>query len=107
MHLDSIGDVIGVRDVEVVSAEGHAGKVSVIIGAPRPFEDATGYYCPFQIVGLASADVKYAAGIDAIQALQLVMPMIGATLQFLIQNSDSRLRWDGGKEGDFGFPSNM
>jgi hypothetical protein len=71
---------------------------------PRSFPDSTGYYCPFQIVGLGSAQIRYAAGIDAIQALQLVMSMIGVTLRFLSEEVAGRLQWEAGDEGDLGFP---
>lgn len=104
MYLESLGDIVGVRKLYWVDEHEVSRSVQVLIGIPRPFPDSTGYYCPFQIVGLGSAEIRYAAGIDAIQALQLVMSMIGVTLRFLGEGIGGRLRWEAGDEGDLGFP---
>jgi hypothetical protein len=56
-------------------------------------------------VGVGPEHIKYAAGIDAIQSLQLVMLMVGATLGFINKELNGTLRWPGDSEGDFGFPN--
>ena len=105
MYLDDIGEIIAVRELYIVE-EGEANKKArVVVGKPRPFTDSESYYCPFQIVGVGGEEIKYAAGIDALQSLQLVMVMIGATLEYLNKQLDERLRWAGGSDGDFGFPT--
>jgi hypothetical protein len=83
MEVFEITEPIAVRDLYLTDTQGSKRKVQVLIGKPEPFPESEGYSCPFQIVGIGSEKVKYAAGIDAVQALQLVMVMIGATPQFL------------------------
>jgi len=104
MKLDSVGDIVAIRELSLKGESGVSESVQILIGKPGPFPDSTGYYGPFQIVGLGSVEIHYAAGIDAIQALQLVMPMIGITLRFLNHKVGEGLRWEGGEESDFGFP---
>ena len=104
MDLNEIQEVIATRELSLDEPQGITRKVTVSIGKPEPFPDAEGCYCPFQILGIGSETVKYAAGIDAVQALQLVMIMIGATLQFLTKEIGGNLKWDGNSPSDFGFP---
>jgi hypothetical protein len=105
MYLTSLGDIVAVRELSLIDEQGINSKVQVLIGAPRCFPDSTDYYCPFQIVGLGDEEIRYAGGVDGIQALQLVMPMIGAILRFRSENVAITLRWEAGNsEGDFGFP---
>jgi hypothetical protein len=103
MDLNEIQEVIATRELSLDEPQG-IRKVTVSLGKPEPFPEAEGYCCPFQILGIGSEKVKYAAGIDAVQALQLVMVMIGATLQFLAKEIGGNLQWDGNSPGDFGFP---
>ena len=105
MYLDDIGDIIAVREFYLTENDEPNRIVKVSLGKPKAFPDSGGYYCPFQISGAGAENIKYAAGVDAIQALQLAMVMIGATLQFLNRELEGRLRWEGSSEGDFGFPS--
>jgi len=105
MYLDNLGEIIAIRELFVLLERNEKKKVTVFIGKPRPFSDADGYYCPFQIVGIGGEEIKYAAGIDAIQSLQLVMIILGATLQFLNDQVGGSLRWEGSTGGDLGFPS--
>ena len=104
MYLDDLGEIIAVRELSMVEDGKADRKVEISIGKPHLSPDSGGYLCPFQIAGIGREEIKYAAGIDAIQALQLVMVMVGATLQFLNDQSGGRLRWEGGSEGDLGFP---
>jgi hypothetical protein len=49
--------------------------------------------------------VGHVAGIDAVQALQLVMGVIGAELTALSQESAGAISWEAGQqEHDLGFP---
>lgn len=105
MYLNSLGDVIAVRDLSITDGQGKSSKVQVLVGLPRRFPDSVNYYCPFQIVGLGDEEIRYAAGVDAIQALQLVTPMIGAILRYRSEQVAGIVRWEAGdREGDFGFP---
>ncbi|MEK6280593.1 MAG: hypothetical protein AABN95_09605 [Acidobacteriota bacterium] len=105
MYLSSLGDIVAIREMSLTDEQGIASKAQVLIGAPKCFPDSTDYYCPFQILGLGDEEIRYAGGVDGIQALQLVMSMIGAILRFRSENTAGTLRWEAGNsEGDFGFP---
>lgn len=105
MESANIGEIIAVRELYLTNQEAPKRTLRVLVGTPQPLPDGGGYYCPFQILGAGSERVKYAAGIDAVQALQLVMVMIGASLEFLNRELGGSLRWEGSSEGEFGFPS--
>ncbi len=100
MELTSLGRLIAEREFSVV---GGIQKVSVQLGAPQPFDEASGYYCPYRIVGLGSDKIRYAAGVDAFQALRLVMLMIGATIESRAKETGLKLTWEG--EENLGFPT--
>jgi hypothetical protein len=103
MRIATLGDVVAVRELEL--SQGKTAKpVRVIIGKPLPFPDSSGYYCPFQITGAGSEEIKYAAGIDAVQALQGVMVLIAADLEFQNEKLGGKLHWEGDSRGGFGFP---
>lgn len=106
MVLDSLGEIIAIREFGAIDGSALTQKVRVLIGKPEQFPEGPGYYCPFQISGAGSEDIKYAVGIDAVQALQLAMVMIGATLDFRNQELGGILQWEGSSKGDLGFPSN-
>lgn len=104
MDLENIGEVIAIREMTFVDKAGSRSKLTVSIGKPQPFPDSDNYYCPFKISGAIVDRIKYAAGLDAIQALQLVMTMIGANLAFLAEKLEGELSWEGGSDGELGFP---
>lgn len=103
MKLEKIEEVIATRNI--LSTETRDRVITVFIGKPRQFPDATDYYCPYQIVGLGSEKVKYAGGVDAIQAIQLAMYMIGADLYTSPEATSGHLQWMGDEQGDLGFPT--
>lgn len=107
MYLGEIGDIIAVRELSLAGSDESSASIKIFLGKPNVLPDGGGYYCPFQIVGVGAEDIKYAAGVDPIQSLQLAMVMIGATLQFLNEGLDGELRWEGGGEGDLGFPLSL
>lgn len=72
------------------------------LGAPREFEDQSGWYCPYRIGG-AGTKVKFAGGVDAVQAIQMVMVMVGSDLEKINKLAGRGLTWQGGQE--LGFPS--
>jgi len=79
-------------------------EIAVLIGKPQRQSDSSDYYCLFQVVGIGDEEVRHATGIDAVQAMQLAMKMIGAYLYSLNQHNGGRLRWEGDETGDLGFP---
>ncbi len=104
MQLDSVGDVIAIRELFLASDTSH--KIVVKMGKPQPLPDALGddHYCPIQIVGLGSEKVKYAAGVDPFQSLELGLRMIGIELAVLNREHNGQLRWECDEQGELGFP---
>ena len=76
--------------------------VRVRIGAPRPYPDERDYYCPYQVVGIGKQKVKYAGGVDALQALELAVWILPTELDALRQ-AHPGLGWLDASEGDYGF----
>jgi hypothetical protein len=93
MQLDDIGEVIAERTLKRSVNGGQATDVIVRLGRPRPFDDRSGYFCPFEILGLAERKVQSAAGVDAFQSLQLVFRMISALLHYKGREPDVELHW--------------
>ena len=104
LYLDNLGEIIARRELRFTDKEGVKRTLVVLIGKPRASQDSDSHYCPFQISGLGSEEIKYAVGIDSVQALQLVMVMIGANLRFLEQELGGGVNWEGSDKGDLGFP---
>lgn len=82
--------------------------IRVLLGKPQEAPEASSgdfMLCPYQILGIGDEKVRVGGGVDAMQALQLAMEMIGAELYFkLNRQQDGKLRWDAGKGKDLGFP---
>ncbi len=76
LKLKSVGQIIAKRELDL--ADG--GKVQITIGMPQAFPEGASFYCPYQIEGLRIQGVRYAGGIDAVQALQLAMNCIATDL---------------------------
>ncbi|MFL6621613.1 MAG: DUF6968 family protein [Sulfurifustis sp.] len=74
------------------------------MGKPEPFDDGINHYCPYQVIGIGRDDVRYAGGVDGVQALQLALKMIGADLYTSQEAQAGKLSWGGGKNLDLGFP---
>ena len=105
MEIKEIREVIAERDLYL---EGQPqSHIRVIFGKPQKASGSSHDHalCPYQILGIGDEKVHSAAGVDAVQALQLAMEMVGAELYFkLNRQCDRRLRWEAGIEGDLGFP---
>jgi hypothetical protein len=104
MKLVSIGEVIAIRALFL--ANDPSRKVVVKMGKPQPLPDALGddHYCPYQISGAGTERIFYGAGVDAFQALELGLKMIGVDLAVLNRKLDGQLRWDCDEQGALGFP---
>jgi hypothetical protein len=94
-----LGEVIATRTLDVIDTSGRPlGTMTVSIGRPR--QEPTGeWLCPYQI---GSGRPFGALGLDAVQALELAMRVIGARLALTPEAHEGRLRWVG--EMDLGFP---
>jgi hypothetical protein len=100
MKLRDVGVQIAARVLDLAG-----GEVTVVLGKPEKFSGAEDHYCPYQIIGLGNERVRYAGGIDAVQALLLALKMIGADLYTSPEAQAKQLTWQGGgSHGDLGFP---
>jgi uncharacterized protein (DUF302 family) len=106
---ETIGDVIAERRLSVVGLP--ELKVIIQLGKPRDAEElfkdgkeAADAFCPFRILGVGDEHIHYAIGIDAIQALQLVMKAITAEIAVLSKQYEYTFRWFDDSGGDLGFP---
>ena len=100
MRIDKIETIIAARELYLFNDK----KVTVIIGKPDKFPDSDDYYCPYQISGIGNGNIRYAGGIDGVQALLLALNMIGADLYTSEEYRVGILRWKGGEKGNLGFP---
>ncbi len=80
MEVYSVEPVIAERQYTLTGDDGLATPVLVRLGAPRESPDGLDYICPFEITGLARTRIKWAFGVDALQALELALKMLGADL---------------------------
>jgi hypothetical protein len=101
MKLTSVGAVIATRKLTL-----HGGKeVIITIGKPKKFRDGSDYYCPYRITGMGDELVRYAGGVDPVQALQLTFVHIGVRLSTSKEATAGKLKWEAGStKEDFGFP---
>ena len=97
-----IPNVIATRDLRIRTDSGLA-TVVVAIGQPEQLDDSSDYQCPYQIVGFGDERIRRAFGVDAIQALQLAMKMIGADLYTSAEARNGQLSWLD-QIGELGFP---
>lgn len=102
MQIDSLGDVILTRKIFIVGE--HEREIVINIGKPKELEDNGDHYCPYQIVGIGNEKIRYAIGIDQIQAMQLTLSRIGVDLYTSEEGRSGNLRWIGDEKGDLGFP---
>ena len=105
MKPDNIGEVIAVRTLHL--ANDPSRLVVVQMGKPQPLPDTLGkgHYCPYRISGPGVERTFYAAGVDAFQALELGLKMVGADLAALNTKLDGQLRWECDDQGSLGFPA--
>ncbi len=105
MRLETVGEIVAVRNL-VWKDAARTKPVQVLVGKPRKFPDGEAFYCPWRIVGQGSEQIRYAVGADAVQALQLVMPMIGAALCRLQIDHGGQFDQQG-ESGGHGFPESI
>ena len=76
-------------------------RLTVRLAKPDLNRDADEYRCHYEIVGEGVEIARYAAGLDAFQALQCAILAIGAHIVHIERTSATDLRW---LDGDAGFP---
>ena len=96
--LTEIGRPIAER---VLSIDGSDEAVHVRLGEPLPFPDGQDWYCPYEVVCGTNRKVRFAAGVDSMQALQLAFLGIATEVWVLNRDLKSELRWLG--ETQLGF----
>lgn len=78
LEQDSIDSPIAERHYTLVGPDGAHSSVVVQLCIPQP--DGPAWQCPYQIQGLGNTYTRVCIAADSMQALQLVMIMIGAEL---------------------------
>jgi hypothetical protein len=92
-----LGTVIAER---VLRSHKLGEEVRVRIGCPQKTTNGD-FITPYQIVGAGDEKVRFAAGLDAVQSLQLVFRMIGADVHYGLK--DYHFQWE--DSDDPGFPT--
>ena len=104
MDFDSIGEIIATRRFHFIDEGNSQRAVSVFVGKPQQSNGSSDYHCPFQIIGIGSQTTQLARGHDSIQALQSALKLISANLNYLNKELGGKLLWEGGGQGELGFP---
>ncbi|WP_143070449.1 hypothetical protein [Luteibacter sp. UNC138MFCol5.1] len=99
-NLMELGRVIASR-----SFESERGSIELLIGLPRPYDDGTDYFCPFQLRGIGDEKVRSAGGVDALQALILGIDRAAMYLSGTPEVRDGRLTFLGNLGIGFGPPT--
>jgi hypothetical protein len=102
MVIEDVGEVIAERTF-TLDSEGESATLTLRLGKPRPFPDNEGFFCPFEVAGIGERKVRYAAGLDEFQSLQLALQLIPAVLHVYQKAADGRLYWLEPGD-DLGFP---
>jgi len=79
-------------------------EVWVRVGLPcvSPEGPHGDYVCPYQISGAGDEKVRYAVGVDSLQALELALLVLPSELVALLRQCPS-LRWEDAPAGSFAF----
>jgi len=93
-----LGTVVAER---VLHSAALQNEVRVRIGCPQKTA-ADDFITPYQIIGVGDQKIRFAAGLDAVQSLQLAFVMIGADIHSRL--SDYGLRWADGEGPGFPVP---
>ena len=99
MKLDNIGITIATRELDLDGKE----KVLIKIGMPQEFPGGGGFFCPYRILGIGRGKVRYGAGVDPVQALELTLNIIATDLYTSQEFKADRLRYLGMR--NLGFPT--
>jgi hypothetical protein len=69
------------------------------LGEPERKSDDE-FICPYQVDGVGDSNVRWAHGLDAIQALTMAIEGI----RKILEKSEEALTWLGGADGEHGVP---
>lgn len=97
MKINSIGEEIASAELRLKGTE-EDFRIVVRVGRPQQFPESSGYYCPFQFEGLG-LPIRFGAGEDGIQALELALKNLKAELLYLNSEMyEGRLCWSNGAD---------
>jgi hypothetical protein len=105
MNQREMTEIIATRELYLLGEDGKREPITVAVGRPQPRPNHFSFYCPYRISGAGTDQRFFAAGVDAIGALQNAMIMMGMELENLNRKLEGGLRWGAGEGGDLGFPS--
>jgi hypothetical protein len=90
-----LGAVIAERHLTFHRRGRSTTAVVVKIGRPRPWPEALhgDWMCTFQVIGLGDERVRYACGVDALQALLLAAHLQPDNLAALAKDAGGHCRW--------------
>lgn len=92
-------DIIATRKLVVAKQDmPTTWDVLIVIGKPRYVAETSNHTCPYQILGLGCDEmVKYAYGVDALQALEISLQMIQRDLHACFGTAeDVTIQWHDG-----------
>jgi hypothetical protein len=92
MNESTHGEVIATRKLLLGMEDGASGEVCIHIEKPAP--GPTEWRCQYRIAGPGIGIVNRAAGIDALQAIQLAIVMIETEIG--VRFPGAQLRWEDG-----------
>lgn len=98
MKLEKIDSVIAKRILKAKDGR----EIEVVFGRPEKFPDDDDFYCPFQIIGLGDEKVRYAGGVDSMQALILALKKLSYYVTSLDEVTKGEVQWLDGSEPDLG-----
>ena len=99
--MPDIVDVIAQRRFRLLDQPGR--DVRALVGRPSPTTDGEDYMCTYQIVGIGDESVRSATGIDAIQAIELVISTALPAWLNALREDYPDLRWEDAEPGNLGF----
>jgi hypothetical protein len=98
MKLEKIDTVIARRILQAKDGR----DIEVVFGKPEKFPEGDDFYCPFQITGLGDEKIRYAGGVDSLQALILALKKLSYYVSSLDAVRDGEIQWLDGSEPDLG-----
>lgn len=98
MKIDRIETIIAQRSLQTKDG----CEVQIIIGRPEHFPDEEDFYCPFAVMGLGDDRIRYAGGVDALQALILALKMLSVYVMTLEDVKRGDVQWLDGRDPTLG-----
>ena len=104
MEFEGVGEIIASRQLYYFDDTNRKRIVSLFVGKPQPSPESADYRCLFQLIGIGHQKTQVARGHDSIQALQSALILAAASLNHVNETLGRKLVWEGGANGDLGFP---